>query len=396
MLVNRKIRVSIYIFLIALFTFVLISEGIPEHFGSVDLVQYWAAAKLLISGKNPYNPDFITELERKVVNFGEAVLLWNPPLIFIVIVPFALVSFSLLVFLWGFISTALYLTSYKLCSSAYDFNYSIPKVLLFLRSITFLSFYPCALALYYGQISPLLLLGLSGFIYFALKSKKNKHSFLAGSFLALTLIKPHLLYLFYIALLWRTISSRDYNWLTGFLGTTLLFALFPLIFNSDIYHYYLKAALNPPINFQTPTVGSWLQGLSGIHRLFIRFLPTLITALGFIAFLLIRRPVISLQDTAAIIPLSLITSPYGWVYDYVLMFPVIFWIFTRLLADNSKVTSYTFLIPAVMLLSNISMAVGLTGKGLQNYIWFPFVYVLICGFLWLKKSDACVSPAHRH
>ncbi|RMG39185.1 MAG: hypothetical protein D6719_13905, partial [Candidatus Dadabacteria bacterium] len=66
MLVNRKIRVWIYIVLIVLFATVLIGEGLPDYFGSIDLVQYWAGTRLLIAGHNPYDPNLIAELERSV------------------------------------------------------------------------------------------------------------------------------------------------------------------------------------------------------------------------------------------------------------------------------------------------------------------------------------------
>ena len=59
------------------------------------------------------------------------------------------------------------------------------------------TFVPTLFVLNMGQIAPLILLGVVGFLHF----EKHKYWGLAGCALPLIAIKPHLLYLFWIALL---------------------------------------------------------------------------------------------------------------------------------------------------------------------------------------------------
>jgi hypothetical protein len=45
-----------------------------------DFIEYWAAAKLLLSGGNPYSTEQLLQLQRTVGwSKNEALLMWNPP-----------------------------------------------------------------------------------------------------------------------------------------------------------------------------------------------------------------------------------------------------------------------------------------------------------------------------
>ena len=73
------------------------------------------------------------------------------------------------------------------------------------------AFPPTLNALGEGQISGLILLGLVGFLYF----QRNGHEFLAGACAALTLVKPHLLLLFWCALLMRSLYRKRFTTMVG-------------------------------------------------------------------------------------------------------------------------------------------------------------------------------------
>jgi hypothetical protein len=70
-----------------------------------------------------------------------------------------------------------------------------------------LTFAPAYLVLILGQIGPLILLGLVGFLLCA----RDKHWKWAGAFTILISIKPHLLYLFWIALVLWIIEKRQWQ-----------------------------------------------------------------------------------------------------------------------------------------------------------------------------------------
>jgi hypothetical protein len=123
-----------------------------------------------------------------------------------------------------------------------------------------------------NQITPLLLLGIVGFLNFY----SRKLFFLAGMSLTLVAIKPHLAYLFWLALLLWIIDQRQwrifYGALVGMASATLL----PLLFVPDIFGFYLAqyaTQLAPrPLDWQTPTLSTALGYLIGSNALWVRTL----------------------------------------------------------------------------------------------------------------------------
>ena len=77
----------------------------------IDFVQYWAGAKLLLSGGDPYRVSAIAELERTLWPEIDTILLWNPPLIALIITPLGLLDYGVARALWLVVESALYLSS---------------------------------------------------------------------------------------------------------------------------------------------------------------------------------------------------------------------------------------------------------------------------------------------
>src|SRR5690606_362850 len=131
--------------------------------------------------------------------------------------------------------------------------------------------------LFYGQISHILLLGLTGFIFF---SKREAH-FRAGFSLSATLIKPHALYLLYFWILLEGMRTRSLKSLLGFAVGAAFLGIVPLVWQPGIWNMYSEFASSPPVSWITPTIGSWLQSWTiGDHQsqkaLTVRLLPSAI------------------------------------------------------------------------------------------------------------------------
>ena len=81
---------------------------------------------------------------------------------------------------------------------------SDPPIFRYLFAFTF---YPVLLAIKFTQMAPLVLLGITGYLRYEMR----RRYVLAGLYLALTFVKPHLLILVYLAVLlrreWRVIAS---------------------------------------------------------------------------------------------------------------------------------------------------------------------------------------------
>ena len=164
------------------------STGFGSFFPG-DFLEYWASARLLLHGKNPYSPQQQLVLQRSVVpNTTRPLMMWNPPWTLFFILPFGLFSFSLAQLLW-FI---LLLTCLLVCSAQLWRIYGGPAERYRIAWLTCFSVVPTYLTLYVTQIDPLVLLGIVGFLHF----HERKQWWRGGIALTLVAIKAHLVYLF--------------------------------------------------------------------------------------------------------------------------------------------------------------------------------------------------------
>jgi hypothetical protein len=105
-----------------------------------------------------------------------------------------------------------------------------------------ISFTPTMVVLEMGQITPLILLGLIGFLYF----EKQGRDSLAGACLALVAIKPHLAYLVGLAILVWVVERRRWSILLGAGVTFLVATAIPFACNPSVVSQYLHSLTQHP------------------------------------------------------------------------------------------------------------------------------------------------------
>ena len=93
---------------------------------------------------------------------------------------------------------------------------------------------PTYLALFLGQIGALILLGLIIFLY-----SDRRAWITAGLGLSLVSVKPHLLYLFWLALVFWMLRERRWRFVGGWLVGSFVTGAAPLFFNPSVYSQYL-------------------------------------------------------------------------------------------------------------------------------------------------------------
>ncbi|HKZ39468.1 MAG TPA: glycosyltransferase family 87 protein, partial [Candidatus Hodarchaeales archaeon] len=159
-----------------------------------DFVEYWAASRLLLEKQNPYAPDLVFLAERAVgwpADFPQ--MMWNPPWTLSYVLPFGAVDFKLGQVMWLTMNLfCIFLSAHFLW---YCYEGSLKKV--WIAWILAISFAPSLISLKVGQICPLMLLGVAGFLV----CLRHQRDFVAGTLTVLVSFKPHLLYLFWIVLL---------------------------------------------------------------------------------------------------------------------------------------------------------------------------------------------------
>ena len=135
-----------------------------------DFVEYWAAGRLFLAGGNPYSWDAMLKLEKSAgmetyssEETGEEMplLMFNPPWTLVFIMPFAQASFAISRLLWFIFGLGLVILS----SDGIWRIYGGVANRRWLAWLIGLSFVPTLQVLQMGQIGPLMLLGIVGFLF---------------------------------------------------------------------------------------------------------------------------------------------------------------------------------------------------------------------------------------
>ena len=283
-----------------------------------DYVEYWAAGRLQLHGLDPYAPELLLPLERAAGRpTDEAVMMWNPPWTLTYVMPLGALPARPGQLAWLFAGLAAILGSVALLRATYATPATAARF-----SIASAVFVPVYLVLQAGQIGPLLLLGASGFAYFA----RRGHFALAGVSAVLLSTKPHLAYLLWVAMLADALARRRFTMLGAGVGVGLVTALIPLLANADVYSQYAAALRDhPPAEWVSLTLGTLLRVAFGAEHFGLQFVPV---ALGLAWFASHWWPRRHAWDWAAELPTlllaSFLTSPYGaWHFDLVLLLVVV-------------------------------------------------------------------------
>ena len=348
----------------------------PPLIGRTDLAEYWGSAKLFVAGVNPYDESALRVIQSDPQIPLIGVRMWNPPAVLGVVAWLAFTPFPIATALWFALGIVSYVGAVIMLERWAGLRTTRTPLLL----LCVLSSAPLVDALFYGQIAPLLLLGFCGALAF-----ENTNPRRAGVCLALTLLKPHLLFLPYLMLGLRCISaSKTRLLMSAFVTAALVIFVLPLFWQPQIYSMYLEAFAAPPLNWRTPTLGSLLQGLSGIDTLLVRSLPALIAA----GLLLARFPGGLTLNSAAmlswVVPLSLVAAPYGWSYDQLLLLPSTFFLVRR----GREIGGFQgWWIQISPLAANL-LALGISGiSEMHHTIFYPVIFLLAGCLAQIRKGE---------
>jgi hypothetical protein len=321
---RSSLRLVLLLILLTAATLLLLAQlgGSPRGLISLpllDFVEYWAAGRLNVHGENPYNPERIQELEREAGRTSEGILMWNPPWTLPLVMPLGLLDCRAAHLLW----LTLHFAVLAWCTDALWRLYggsASRRGLVWLLAFTFL---PTLFALTVGQITPLVLLGAVLFLV----CLQQKREVLAGAALVLLAIKPHLAYLFWIALLLWCLSERRWAVLGGGLLAGAFALALALMCNPDVLEqYWYTLSHRPPAQYRSPTLGTLLRLVLGEEHFRLQFLALVPGLVWFVPYWLCHRKNWDWGERLPLLLLvSMLTAPYGaWPFDLVLLLvPVI-------------------------------------------------------------------------
>jgi Glycosyltransferase family 87 len=340
-----------------------------------DYVEYWAAGRLNLTGQNPYSADQLLPLERFAGrDTDEAIMMWNPPWTLTVAMPLGVLPPRVGQLLWLMLNLgAIGLSAWLLWRT---FGGRADKTwVAFAVAFTFM---PSLFALNTGQISALLLLGCALFAWCV----RRGYLFAAGAAACLIAIKPHLAYLFWLAVGLDALVNHRWRIVLGGVVTGLIATAIPMAFNPDVWAQYVEAYRSspvPPSKWVSLTPGIILRLIFGAELFWLQFVPM---AAGLAWFTWCWRKNGTTWNWIDQLPwlvlVSFVTAPYGaWHFDLVLLLLPIVHRAADYLPGLPRVGDERagWLPLAVLILANVAMFV-MTRIGVYSY-WFAWVAPLV-------------------
>jgi len=340
----------------------LVTLIIPLGAAYGDFMQYWAAAVLVLQGKNPYDVQARGAVLEQLFPGKEPPPLYATPPVLIFYLWFGWLPCFWAVFVWRLASAyGISWCVYQSLAAAQllDLGRSQeaqPKLSFFsslLSVVVLISFMPAWQTLMLGQLSMPSLLGLAGYLTY----RKTRPA-LAGICLSLTLLRFQVFLPFYAAVLLGRTSLRLMGWFGA--GMVLLWAL-PLWVAPELYALYAESARTAVLDWRTPTLGALAHQYIDPAQPLWRFLPQMVAITFMVGF---RLRHVTLSMGRQVLPLSLLTAPYAWSYDFIYLLPTVV-----LFLKNQR---------AFYLLGlNILLSFTLSPNHLS--IWYPAALALLAG-----------------
>ena len=292
----------------------VVGSGVPYI---NDFVAYWATGRLLLEGGNPYDIGALLELQRSVGSrFVDAGVVRNPPWALPLLVPFAVLPFAVGWYAWAIGQILLVGISAVLLWRLFAGRARPAAAIL----LTFL-FPPAVFVALGGQIGGLLLLALAGFTW----GVERRRDLVAGLFLGLLTLKPHLLLPFGVVVLLWTIRERRFLPLLGAAAFVAVSCLVGLMLQPDLFEQYAAfARVEVPDEDVVSTPGAALRLAVGFERFWIQWVPAAIgVSWGIVRFHRLGGTWSWTEQLPLFAAVSWLSAPYGWVYDMVLLVPTI-------------------------------------------------------------------------
>jgi glucan phosphoethanolaminetransferase (alkaline phosphatase superfamily) len=182
--------------------------------------------------------------------------------------------------------------------------------------VLFATFLPLGSAEHMGQITPLVLAGLTAFLFLL----RRQRYLLAGACLLTLGLKPHLLYLVLLALLLWTIQTKRWSLAVSAIFFYASSTLAVIAFNHNVLDYFhgtIHAAMDTSCG-----VGGVLRSIFGVQHAWLQFLPTAIGTAWFARYWIRNRRRWTWEEHLPLVLLvSLGMAPYSWAHDYILALP---------------------------------------------------------------------------
>lgn len=386
---RNSLAYKVFILIAAIIVFIILIFLIfndPNRAAIGDSVQYWAAARLSLTGENPYSADMVLELRNHAGNTTEfpeesISMMLYPPWTLPLLIPFGLLEYQYFRLIWLLLHICLIFISTWLIWKLYKG----PGSLLWLGYLVAFTFEPTILLLGTGHITMLHLIGLIGFLHFIHKSEGDyRFDLIAGTCLASVSIKPQLLIIFLTALLLWTIHQKRYLVFFGGAATLLITSIIAFVINPSAFNQYWISISQYPLGaWATPTIGGVFRLIFGIDNEWLQILPTIFGLVWVIYYWINRKDEWNWKkETPLLVLVSVVGAVYVWTYDMVLLLLPILQVVIISIRRENKLRTIRLLFSYFL----VSVGVLITHIYLNDFWFFWFSPFILIWYLVGRKS----------
>lgn len=331
---------------------------LPGPEDGYDLRAFWSAASAVSKGVNPYILDNLLE---ELPEAPPAAFL-NPPQALLLVGFLANLSFDAARTCWWLVSTILFGLSAAIVVR------SEPRSMreLFLSAACLASFLPVAIATRVGQLTPLVALGIAMILSELRRERKSGAVLIAG--ILLTSIKPHLAWLLLSYAAIREAPARGARFTAGLVAVIAVWAALPAIVSSGIYMDFFDMERPAALDVRMPVISSFFLDL-GVDRK-IGAIAGIVIGLAAL-FVSLRRG----DNTLYLVPIGLVTAPYGWHYDLAVLVPVLAVVCSERPRSG---------IAGVLLLNALFV---FTPREVHLAIWYPFALTALISMTRVRATE---------
>ena len=386
----KTLKIVLNLALVALLIWFLASheDKIRASVAVRDSIQYWATGKLLLHRQNPYSVSSVQALESSQgYPANRPLMLRTPPWSVWMVLPVGLLSSFWAWVVWLAILLASLVISIRISWRIYGDGPSPPAAFL----LTGYLFAPVAACLVAGQMGMVLLLGIALFLLL-----EQDRPFLAGAALLIPMAKPHIFALLWLVLAVWVIARKRWSLLGGVTAAFLLANGIALVFDPAIFRHYREMLQQQAIQHEfIPALSGMIRGIFFRRYFWVQFVPTVLGLLWSTWFYWKNRQVWNWrQHGPAVLIVSLLTTPYSWMTDEVVLLPAILqgvmWLNRTKLRVRSQLVILLFVCLDLLLLLIVNAQVP-PATGI--YFWSSLVWF---SWYWFAKSREVLHPSGRY
>src|SRR5437868_11785943 len=376
----KMLKVILNLSLVGLLLWFLSShqEKIRASVGTRDSIQYWATGTLLLQRGNPYSVASVQPLESgQGYPLDRPLMLRTPPWSVWRVLPLVFLTSFWAWVMWLAILFVSLVISIRISWQMYGDRPRPPAVFVLAGYL----FAPVAACLVAGQMGVVLLLGIVLFLLL-----EQERPFLAGAALLIPMAKPHIFVLLWPIFAVWIIARRRWALLAGTAAAMLLANMIAVVLDPAIFQHYRDMLHQQAIQHEfIPALSGMIRGIFFRPYFWVQFVPTGLGLLWSGWYYWKNRQMWNWrQHGPAVLVVSLLTTPYSWMTDEVVLLPAVLqgvlWLHRTNLKVRSQVVILLFVCLDLLLLlivrAQVPPATGI-------YFWSSLVWF---SWYWYARS----------